>query len=276
LSPISMTQALDGTPLAMYRWPAGRSAGQQRAVYLLHGLNEYAGRYEHVAEWLNTRGWHVAAHDHRGHGRSGGARGTLRRADDLILDAEQRIAQFSEETGIRPILLGHSMGGMVAAHVALRAKAPIAGLVLVSPAFKLHITRAQRMLANVLGGVAPNLRLPHLRRSHKLSHDQAVVDAYLSDPLANRQVTARLVNMIRAGGPSAIAAAASLPVRTLLLVAGDDHIVNSAGSREFAQAAPPGLLALRWYDNAWHELLNESVEIATPVYADLDAWLAER
>src|SRR5690606_11402536 len=239
-------------------------------------LSEYAGRYEHVAGWLNSRGWQVGAHDHRGHGRSEGKRATLRRPDDFITDAEQQIAAYTEETGAPPVLLGHSMGGLIAARIALRAKVPRAGMVLVSPAFQLHLTRTQRMAAACLNRIAPNLRLHHGIRAQKLSHDQVVSDAYRNDPLVNRLITPRLAVFIERGGPEIIRSASSLPVRTLLLVAGDDHVVDSAGSRAFADAAPPGKLALRWYDNAWHELLIESPQIATPVYADLDRCLSER
>lgn len=274
MSPISLTAALDGTQLATYRWTMNQQRGPTRSVYLLHGLSEYAGRYEHVAGWLNARGWLVGAHDHRGHGRSEGKRATLRHADDLIIDAEQQIAAYTEETGTPPVLLGHSMGGLVAAQIALRARAPLAGLVLVSPAFRLHLTRSQRTLASVLSNIAPNLRLHHGIRAQKLSHDQVVSDAYRNDTLVNRLITPRLANFIERSGPEVIRSAGSLPVRTLLLVAGEDHVVDSTGSRAFADAAPPGKLALRWYDNAWHELLNESPEIATPVYGDLDKWLA--
>ncbi len=275
MSPISMTNAPDGTQLATYRWAVGHNTGHGRAVYLLHGLSEYAGRYEHVAGWLNARGWQVGAHDHRGHGRSGGQRATLRRPEDLILDAEQQIRAYTQETGTSPVLLGHSMGGLVAAHIALRGNVELAGLVMVSPAMRLHITKSQRLLAKAMNAIAPNLRIRHFRRQPKLSHDQAATDTYLSDPLVNRVITPRLAQFIEAGGPGAIHCAAVLAVRTLLLVAGDDQVVDSAGSREFANAAPPGKLALRWYDNAWHELLNETAEIANPVYADLDAWLAD-
>lgn len=270
-----MTSAADGTAIATYRWAVSPSAGRRGAVYLLHGLSEYAGRYEHVAGWLNARGWQVGAHDHRGHGRSGGKRATLSRADDLMEDAEQQLAAYTQETGLKPVLLGHSMGGLVATLIAQRGKVELAGLVLASPALKLSLSPAQKLLLNILRPIAPKLRLPHFRRRPKLSHDQVVTDLYLQDPLVNRVITPRLAAFIEGSGPLAIRSAAGLRVRTLLLVAGDDQVVDSSGSREFANAAPPGKLALRWYDNAWHELLNESAEIATPVYADLDTWLAE-
>lgn len=271
-----MTDAPDGTQLATYRWELPGHAGPgQRSVYLLHGLSEYAGRYEHVAGWLNARGWQVGAHDHRGHGRSGGPRATLRHQDDLITDAEQQILAYTAETGRAPVLLGHSMGGLVAAHVALRGKVELAGVVLSSPALRLQLTASQRLKLAVVKRIAPNLRVAHGERQPPLSHDQAVVDAYVSDPLVNRVITGRLAAFLAERGQPAIDAAHSLRWRTLMLVAGADRVVDPSGSRDFAHSAAPGKLALRWYDHAWHEVLNETPEIAKPVYADLAAWLEQ-
>lgn len=272
-----MTSAPDGTPLATYRWlPKGTAARSTHGIYLLHGKGEYTGRYEHVAQWLTQRGWRVAGHDHRGHGRSGGKRATLTRDDDFIIDAEQQLAAYTEELGAPPLVLGHSMGALVGTHVALRGKVPLAGMILTSPAFRLELSRQARWLMHTMYRVAPNLRVrtKHISRPI-LTHDQAVAQAWFKDPLITRQVTARLAMFINEYGPRAIAQASQLPCRTLLLVAGDDRVVSSIGSREFTAAAAPGKLALRWYDRAWHEVLNETTEFSAPVYADMEAWLTQ-
>src|SRR5688572_17539744 len=81
-------QTTDGISLALHRWPA--IAGASRGtVLLVHGLGEHCGRYEHVAARLTGRGWDVVGHDLRGHGKSGGKRGSIPREsaflDDLAL-----------------------------------------------------------------------------------------------------------------------------------------------------------------------------------------------
>jgi alpha-beta hydrolase superfamily lysophospholipase len=111
-------------------------------------------------------------------------------------------------------------------------------------------------------------------RSEFLSHDPDVVRAYDADPLVHDRVTARLVRFIRAGGAHVRSGTATWRVPTLLLWAGDDHIVAPAGSAAFAARAPRAVVSAERFDALWHEILNERE--AEPVYAALERWLEAR
>ena len=102
----------DGLPLFLHDWPHAAPRG---TVLIVHGLGEHGGRYAHVAAQLNAWGWRVMAHDHRGHGRSGGERGRIASDDALQRDLSLVIdAARAGSTGPL-LLLGHSMGGLIAA-----------------------------------------------------------------------------------------------------------------------------------------------------------------
>ncbi|WP_263915246.1 lysophospholipase [Achromobacter sp. 79A6] len=280
MSPISMTPAPDGTLLANYVWdaapnvPAPVTGPGTPSIYLLHGLSEHAGRYDRLARWLTARGWTVGAHDHRGHGRSAGRPATLARQEDLVTDAVTRLDAWTAAQGRPPILLGHSLGALVAVRIALQQLAPIDALVLSSPPFVVNVPLWVRRTLTWMSLHAPDLRVPHGLAPARISHDRAVVKAYRSDPLVRRSMTGRLARFVDDGGRDSLREAHQLACRTLLMVAGDDSIVAAEGSRQFAQRAPAELLTLRWYDTAWHEIFNETAPIADPVYADLDEWLA--
>lgn len=260
----------DGIGLHVQDWDGGGTRG----VYLLHGLGEHVGRYDALARWFCARGWRVRGHDHAGHGRSGGRRGTLREPGQLVLHARAMIDAFAAELGGPPLLLGHSMGGALAAELAVCEGLALRGLVLSSPALDTGIGPAQRLLGAVLLRIAPNLAVGNGLDPEALSHDPAVVRAYLEDPLVHDRISARLLSWLVSAGERARARASTLPVRTLLMVAGADRLVNPEGSREFSRAAPEALLALRWYDGLFHEIFNEQEALRARVLADLGQWLS--
>lgn len=62
--------------------------------------------------YFAERGYAAHAVSLRGHGESGGSiRGA--RIRDYVADAAQAAAQIEAETGVRPVVIGHSMGGLV-------------------------------------------------------------------------------------------------------------------------------------------------------------------
>jgi alpha-beta hydrolase superfamily lysophospholipase/predicted GNAT family N-acyltransferase len=261
----------DGIGLHVQDWDGGGTRG----VYLLHGLGEHVGRYDALARWFCARGWRVRGHDHAGHGRSGGRRGTLRDPRQLVAHARTMIDAFAAELGEPPLLLGHSMGGALAAELAVCEGVALRGLVLSSPALATGIGPAQRLLAAVLLRLAPNFAVRNGLDPEALSHDPAVVRAYLADPLVHDRISARLLDWLVSAGERARAQAAGLPVRTLLMVAGADRLVDPEGSRDFSRAAPEALLALRWYDGLFHEIFNEQEALRARVLADLGQWVSQ-
>jgi alpha-beta hydrolase superfamily lysophospholipase len=265
----------DGLKLHLRRWPAGPDA--RGTVQIVHGLGEHIGRYEHLAAALNATGWHVAGHDQRGHGRSEGPRGTLPHPLALLGDLAM-VTDHLHGTGKR-ILLGHSMGGLVAARfVAETLQAQVArfardfdALVLSSPALELGLSRGNRLLLSLLGRLAPNLRLGNGLQPPWVCRDPAVVKAYIDDPLVHDRVTPRLVRFMLDSAALVQALAPRWRVPTLLLWAGEDLCVDPQGSQAFAAAAPAGVLHKRCYRRLYHEIFNEPEK--ADVLADLTQWL---
>ena len=264
----------DGETLSLRRRPAaGRSRG---VVVLVHGLGEHAGRYQALAEHLHGWGFTVWAHDHHGHGESSGARGglpsELRLVDDLalVIDDARR-----ENLGLPLVLLGHSLGGLVAASLVARGVRPVDGLVLSSPGLDPGLNGFQKALLAVLPRIAPTLRVGNGLDDNFLSHDRAVVQAYRDDPLTHDRIGGRLARFLAREGALVQQAAAHWPVPTLLIYAGNDRLVVPAASRAFAEAAAPsGMVEARCFESLYHEIFNELD--AGPVFAALQRWLDKR
>ena len=276
-SNFSPLTAEDGTNLVVVDWPLSK-APVRGVVLIVHGLGEHAWRYDHVAEQLNEWGFAVRAYDQYGHGESMGPRGALPSADRLLSDLAEVIDEsrfrMSESTPL--IVLGHSMGGLVAGRFVSLGLRPVQGLVLSSPALDPGLNALQRMLLAVLPRIAPDLRIGNGLNADFISHDPAVVAAYKADPLVHDRISARLAAFIAETGPVTIAAAPSWTVPTLLLYAGDDKLVNPAGSRAFAASAPQAMVSTHCFDGMYHEIFNETAPQRALVFAELKRWLDAR
>jgi alpha-beta hydrolase superfamily lysophospholipase len=262
--------AADGTSLYVsdYLLPAADARG---AIVIMHGLGEHSGRYRQLAERLNDAGWSVRCYDQRGHGRSQGARGDVPNGTPMLQDAQIAIDDLTARTGLRPFLLGHSMGGLFAAHCALARCAPLRGLILSSPALAVPMSSFQMLMLKTMRALAPSLGLPNGLQVRYLSHDAAVVKAYQNDPLVHGKISARLLSSMLASIDYCASHAGELAMPALLLVAGDDHLVDAQGSQRFFAAAPPATTTMTVYPELYHEIFNETAS-QRPL-ADLLAWL---
>jgi alpha-beta hydrolase superfamily lysophospholipase len=266
----------DGLHLAIEDWMPEPGTAVRGLVLLVHGLGEHIARYETLAQTLNGWGFAVRGYDQYGHGESAGARGALptdtRLLDDLadvVDDTRRRMA-----ADLPLILLGHSLGGLVAARFVSLQMRPVQALVLSSPALDAGMSALQKLLVAVLPKLLPDLRVGNGLKPKFLSHDPQVVAAYKADRLVHDRISARLARFIAEAGPATLAAAPLWKVPTLLFYAGDDHLVSPAGSRRFAQAAPAQVVSSRCFDSLYHEIFNEAD--AQPVLDALRRWLDQR
>jgi alpha-beta hydrolase superfamily lysophospholipase len=273
---LSTFVASDGDNLAVQDWPLDPGQPLRGVVIVVHGLGEHAGRYDHVARRLNHWGFAVRGYDQYGHGESGGPRGALT-SDDRLLDD---LADIVDSTRLRMkkgtplILLGHSMGGAVAAQFVANSLRPVDALILSSPALDAGLNAFQKLLLATLPKIAPNLRVGNGLDVTKISHDPAVIEDYKKDRLVHDRISARLGRFIANAGTAALAAASHWKLPTLLLYAGADALVNPQGSRKFSELAPKTVVASRCFEALYHEIFNELE--AEPVFAELKVWLDAR
>ena len=269
-------EARDGIRLHLREWPRQPATG---TILIVHGLGEHSGRYEHVAAFLNGRGWRVVGYDHRGHGQSGGCRGRLAQGDDLLVDLAQVIEAVRVGITGPLVLLGHSLGGLVAARfVAGGLEQPrpawhraVEALALSSPVLASNMSFVQRAMLAVLEPLAPNLAVANGLVSTGISRDPAVVAAYDADPLVHDRIAPRLARFVVDGGTAVLALAPAWTTPTLLLWAGSDRLVDARGSAAFAAAAPPAVVTAQVFPSLFHEIFNEPEQ--ADVLSVLGAWL---
>ena len=266
----------DGTALRTRHWRHDPAAPARGCVVIVHGIGEHSGRYAHVAAQLNRWGFDVISYDQYGHGESPGRRGTLTTPRRLLDDLATVVDRVRESIadGQPLILLGHSMGGVLAARFVAERLRPLDGLVLSSPAIATGIKPWQRIMASLVARIAPGLTIANGLPSEAISHDPREVAAYRADPRVHDRVSGRLAQFVDASGALVLAAAPAWPLPTLLLFAGSDRLVDAEGSRRFAALAPKDRVTVREFPQYYHELFNEAER--APVFDALARWLAQR
>ncbi len=99
-----------------------------------HGYAEHAGRYQHLADALVRHGGAVYAPDHAGFGRSGGPRARVDDYEDQVADLNVVVSRARADHPDAPVvLIGHSIGAMVATRYAQLFNDDLTALVLAAP-----------------------------------------------------------------------------------------------------------------------------------------------
>lgn len=260
-----------GVDLFCCHW---RPEGKVRAsVVVVHGIGEHCGRYGNLVNALVPAGFAVHAFDHRGHGRSSGPRGHIRRWRDF----RQDVGRFLESVQIgapRPplFLLGHSMGGLIAIDYCLREAPPIQGLIASAPPLgEIRLPKRLMTACRFLNRVWPRLSLSSPLDVAAISRDSAAVKAYRDDPLVHSRGTPRLaMEMIRAAAWAQDHAEEML-LPLLLIHGSEDRLTQPEESESFfIRAGSPDKLFLR-YPGGYHELHNDIIK--DRVLADVTDWL---
>lgn len=267
---------LPGEP-ALYRVSWSPDGAARAAIVLAHGLAEHSGRYDAVAKTLTDAGYAVYALDHEGHGRSPGRRGHIDRFQSYVEPVVRLARDVRERHGGAPVyLLGHSMGGLIAAHALLSDGELFDGGVLSGPAVlpTEEPPAWQMWLGRLLSRLLPKAGLLQLDAS-LVSRDPDVVERYRQDPLVHGgKISARLANELFEAMAQLRDRAGDLRMPLLVMHGGADGLTAPEGSRLLADRAGSADVTLREYDDLYHEIFNEPER--DRVLADLLAWLDAR
>jgi alpha-beta hydrolase superfamily lysophospholipase len=173
----------DGLCIACARWD---SRGPARAVVqIAHGMGEHMGRYAGTLDALVAAGLTVYANDHRGHGLSVHSQlGDFGEGgfELLVRDIVHLSEIAREENPHLPLLLmGHGMGSFAAQRYIIEYSHEIDGVILSG-------SGALEGLARV---VLPEIPVQLLNAAFEpartpidwLCRDEAIVDAFIADPL---------------------------------------------------------------------------------------------
>ena len=277
LSKEGLLKTKDGMILFQQCWYSGNEP--KGVVILLHGYGDHSGRYNWFARQLVLAGYRVYAFDQRSHGKSEGLRAFISRYDLLLDDLESCLAHINLPSD-RIFLFGQGTGAGIALNYAAERGPDLCGLILSAPIF--NHARPPTFVTRFLGRVAA-LAFPKLgtldflyrRNPANLSRRQYAVDQYLSDPFVyhgkifnrtgwelHQAVERSTTNIDKLGNP------------LLILHGSSDTLAEPGGSRNLHKKAPARYKSLKFYPDAYHDLLQDTCR--EQVVRDILGWLHKR
>jgi alpha-beta hydrolase superfamily lysophospholipase len=274
----------DGVTIHYYAWRVAKPRG---VVQIAHGLGEYAGRYETVAQELVGAGYSVFADDHRGHGLTGleqfggdhSKLGQLGRGGQRAAAAaiHRLTGIIGHEYPQLPLaIVGHSWGSILVQQILNRHAADYTAAVLIGT--------ANRVPGQIRGsGFNAAWDAPGATGYEWLSRDPLVAQAFRDDPLTFHVDALTLfgfIDALRTFGLPARKMRRDIPL--LIMIGSEDSF---GGERSVANLAAEYLRRSRLsdvkvtiYAGARHEILNETNrdEVMTDLIQWLDDHLPER
>jgi alpha-beta hydrolase superfamily lysophospholipase len=220
-------------------------------VIITHGYGEHIGRYDHVAAAFVDHGAAVYGLDHVGHGRSAGERALITDFDPVVDDVHLLVQRArTQHPGLPLVLVGHSMGGLIATRYAQRHDDGLAGLVLSAP-----------LLGNpgsaLLLAMDPLPEIPI--DPAVLSRDESVWEAYGSDPLNHHGGFKRPTLAAMAVAILDAALDCRRVTGPVLWQHGEtDQLVPIEGSRRMIELLTNADVSRHIYPGARHEIFNET------------------
>ncbi|ODT99152.1 MAG: lysophospholipase [Planctomycetes bacterium SCN 63-9] len=252
-----------------------KSSAPRAMLIVAHGFGEHGGSYRHVAEELaGTHAIDVLAVDFRGHGRSPGRRGVIRRYD-LFVDDLRDIVRWAarQNPGLPLFALGHSNGGQVALRLLVEGCRQIKGLVVSNPAIRigLEIPRSKILLGKLLKAFAPWITLSSGSPSTDLTSDPRMRITFQNDPLRHNRINPPFYFGMVEGEKYLMSRAAKITLPILMLLGSQDPVIDPNTSREFFEKVASADKTLLIYPGMLHEPLNEVGR--EQVIGDLVGWI---
>jgi alpha-beta hydrolase superfamily lysophospholipase len=232
-------------------------------IGIIPGYADHAARYAHVMDFWAEHGIGTVAIDLRGHGRATGPRGHVSHFDEYLDDAAE-LARLLADRGGREkqaplFLLGHSMGGLVAALSAIESPRSWKGLILSAPymGLAMEVPAAKRIAGRLASRIAPRLALPTGLMGADLTHDAARAREHDEDPLVFPNATARWFRESTKAHARVLARAPLLELPLLEVFGTGDRIAKLEAGRAFFNAAGSKDKTFDERDALFHEVLNE-------------------
>ncbi|KAK9896437.1 lysophospholipase [Cystobasidium minutum MCA 4210] len=291
-SPAGTTEWIDGPDGVSFftkRWQAEHPKAN---VVFCHGIIEHVERYDYFFSSLANRGITTFAFDQRGWGRTAqktnteGITDLKRQLKDLEFFLARELNTYNPE---KLFLFGHSMGGGIVMQYACTESlqrpslSKLAGIISSSPITvqppDTRVGKVTLYAGALLGRLLPSLQMKIDIKGTDLSHDQAVVDEYLKDPLCPPIATYKQLADMFFGGEALLSKTyKTYPSELPLLIyhGSEDKVTWHEASKQLVDKITASNKTFTSYEGYYHECHNEPGDMKERVIDDVSAWILKR
>ncbi len=226
----------------------------------LHGIESHGGWFLPAALRLRDRGCTTWLLDRRGSGLNRAQEPGHAASAAVLLEDVRRARAFLGDPPLH--LVGLSWGGKLATAVAIEQPERVESLVLVTPGLcaRVDLPWRQKLAVafNLLFGGTGHFDVP--LRAEMFTREPALLEFLRRDPLRVTEVTARFLLASRSLDRRIAKRITSLRAPVLLLLAGEDEIVDNDGVLRLLAPLPPGQLQVWQYADAMHSIQLERTD----------------
>ena len=286
----------DGKEVQLYVWDEVSSP--KAVVKIAHGMGEYSVRYDHFAQFLNSRGYIVVMNDHRGHGLTAAKDSLGYEEGDMwtnnVRDQLAILDYCREKYGLPLVMMGHSYGSFITQAV-IEEHPDVVGFVLCGSNYMKDISFTLcRVIASGMcrhrGGRYPAQLIVNLSfkmyekkfpgKNAWLNTIEDEVKKYNDDPMNGFVCSANFYRTFMDGIAKLYKKAYYSQInaeKPLLIIAGGDDPVGvySKGVKKlekfYSKKVKVADVTTHIYDGARHEILNEKCK--EQVYNDVADWI---
>eukprot|EP01134_Creolimax_fragrantissima_P001021 CFRG1021T1 len=246
-------------------------------VFISHGFGEHCGRYDSQAAAFNKRGFLVVAHDHQGHGRSGGPRGDIADYNIYVSDIRQSIRLLlNTYKGLAVYGWGHAMGACFILTIARKTTDFFDGLLLTAPLVMpdpLASTPFKKILAKHISKLNPKFSLGRIDPANLTSNSE-YIKSWQDDPLVyHGDIRIHWANEMLAGAGENFKHLSDIVTPFVILQGTWDDVVVPEGAMYLYSRSKSENKQLRMFEELMHDLHNEPEEKGREVISELVSWV---
>ena len=265
----------DGKKMFMRGWLPDETP---RALVIgIPGLGSHSGLLAFVGESYAKRGYAFMAPDLRGFGRYDGIKGHVESFSEIIEDVNNFVAQMKDRfEGTKTFMHGHSFGGLVTVHYAVKYSAQLDGILIPCPAVseRLEMGKATRAIAGLLSKVNAKKKFDMGLNLDLISRNPDVVRRNKEDPLRVTSCTPRFGAEGLKAREQGFYSADKITIPVILQQSEEDLILIPEKNKEFFGNIASEDKTFKMYPGLYHEPFEEPG--GEEFMADMFSWLDER